>query len=326
MDESNYIGCIVGLAVGDALGYPAEFRRRTQLIKEIGPAGIEDFIAFKDSRFTRPFFMGSPNHPPGTYTDDTQMTMAVAEALLAAGDFELDELAAKMSKKFVEWSRSLKNNRAPGGTCMEGCANLAAGVTWREAGVAESKGCGSVMRVAPIGLYYADVNQIAEVARSSSLLTHGHSAALEGAAAAAILVGLARRGAAPEEMFAEVDKRCSPRCADFSSVWRKLPDVISQPAEAVLVEGGLGEAWVAEEAVASAMYCFWRFPDDFERAVLTAINTDGDSDTIGTITGSLVGARLGVDSIPAGWRKDVEDSEYLHALGSRLWNARNKDT
>ncbi len=322
MDDSKYIGCMVGLAVGDALGYPAEFRRRVQLIKEIGPAGIDDFIALKDPRFTRPFFMGSPDHPPGTYTDDTQMTIAVAEGLLAAGDGDLHHLAVHIGQRFVEWSRASTNNRAPGSTCMEGCANLAAGVAWREAGVPTSKGCGSAMRVAPIGLFYDDLDRIAEVARASSLLTHGHPAALEGAAAAALLVYLARRGATPDEMFSEIDQRCSPRCTEFSSVWRKLPDLISQPAEAVLAEGGLGESWVAEEAVASAMYCFWRNPDDFERAVCTAINTDGDSDTIGTITGSIAGARLGAESIPLRWRQGVEDSEYLHQLGARLWNAR----
>ena len=108
-------------------------------------------------------------------------------------------------------------------------------------------------------------------------------------------------------------------------VWRKLPDALSQSPEVVLVEGALGEGWVAEEAVAGAMYCFWRFPDDFRRAVLTAVNTDGDSDTLGTITGSIVGARLGKDAIPSNWRSDVEDSAYLHELGSRLWNACHRD-
>ncbi len=86
MHESRYVGCIVGLAVGDALGYPAEFRSRAQILEEIGADGIADFIALEDSRFTRPMFLG-PDHPPGTFTDDTQMSIAVAEALLAARGF-----------------------------------------------------------------------------------------------------------------------------------------------------------------------------------------------------------------------------------------------
>ena len=171
---------------------------------------------------------------------------------------------------------------------MEGCENLAAGVPWREAGVETSKGCGSAMRVAAIGLYYDELDHVAEVARCSSLLTHGHSAALEGAAAAAMLVAMALRQKEPEEMYALIDERCASRCPDFARAWRKLPDMVSQPAEAALIEGALGEGWIAEEAVASAMYCFWRFPDDFERAVLTAINTDGDSDSLGTLSRTVL--------------------------------------
>jgi ADP-ribosylglycohydrolase len=311
MKESQFTGCIVGLAIGDALGYPAEFRRRAQLLEEIGPEGITDFIALQDARFSRPHFVG-PAHPPGTYTDDTQMTVAVAEALLAAGHCGFDELMTDLGHRFVKWSESAENNRAPGGTCMEGCRNLVSGVAWHEAGVPGSKGCGSAMRVAPIGLFYQDLDQVAETARASSLLTHGHPTALDGAAAGALMVALALRGAKPDAIFAEVDRRCSAKCSDFAATWQKLPDLITQPPPKVLVEGALGEGWVAEEAVASAMYCFWRHPDDFERAVLTAINTDGDSDSIGTITGSVLGARLGIDAIPRPWRDGVEDSEYLH--------------
>ena len=162
--ESQFVGSIVGLAVGDAMGYPAEFRRRDQLLREIGPEGIIDYIALKDPRFSGPLFTG-PDHPPGTFTDDTQMTIAVGESLLHSGQCDLDQLMAEIGRQFVSWSRSAKNNRSPGGTCMEGGSNLARGVYWRNAGVAESKGCGSAMRVAPIGLYYKDLDQVAEFAR-----------------------------------------------------------------------------------------------------------------------------------------------------------------
>ena len=81
---------------------------------------------------------------------------------------------------------------------------------------------------------------------------------------------------------------------------------------------------IGPQGITDFMYCFWRSPDDFRRAVLTAVNTDGDSDTLGTITGSIVGARLGNGAIPPNWRRDVEDSAYLHALGTRLWQARNQ--
>jgi ADP-ribosylglycohydrolase len=204
---------------------------------------------------------------------------------------------------------------------MEGCDKLARGVNWHDAGVAESKGCGSAMRVAPIGLYYRDLDRVVEVARASSLLTHAHPAALDAAAAAALMVAMALRGSTPKQMFDEVEARCCELSADFALAWRRIPTMVSQAPEKALAKDGLGEGWDGEEAVASAMYCFWRSPDDFEDAVLTAINTDGDSDSIGAITGSVVGARLGIHAIPSTWRNAVEDSVYLHELGLRLYRA-----
>nr|MCU0973267.1 ADP-ribosylglycohydrolase family protein [Burkholderiales bacterium] len=220
------------------------------------------YIALDDPRFSRPHFVGG-GPPPGTFTDDTQMSIAVAEALLEAGEADVDELMNAMARRFIVWSRSEENNRAPGNACMAGCRNLEAGTPWRLAGVPDSKGCGSAMRVAPIGLYYDDLDKIAEIARASSLLTHGHDAAQEAAAAAALLVALAARGIAPETMHAEIEARCAPRSSDFARTWRKLPGLVALPPEEVLIRGVLGEAWVGEEAVASAMYCFWRHAGDF---------------------------------------------------------------
>ena len=321
LNESRCTGSIVGLAVGDAIGYPAEFRRRAQILAEIGGDGIQDFIALKDPRFSRPFFT-CPDHPPGTFTDDTQMSIAVAESLLSANSGNLDQIMEEMSRRFVAWADASSNNRAPGGACMQGCGNLSRGIPWREAGVADSKGCGSAMRVAPIGLFYDDLDRVTEVARASALLTHGHPAALDAAAAAALMVAMAVQNATPQQMYDEIEKRCCHSSADFSATWRKLPAMLALPPEHVLTKNVLGEGWIGEEAVASAMYCFWRSPDDYSSAVLTAINTDGDSDSIGAITGSVMGARLGINAIPLSWRDRVEDSEYLHALGKRLWQNR----
>ncbi|MBN1851669.1 MAG: ADP-ribosylglycohydrolase family protein [Pirellulales bacterium] len=178
------------------------------------------------------------------------------------------------------------------------------------------------MRVAPIGLFYKDLDQVIEVARASSLLTHGHPAALASAAAAALMVATALTGASPEDIFDEIGKRCCNESSDFKAKWSIIPALLSTPPEHVLKNDGLGEGWVAEEAVASAMYCFWRSTDSFIDAILTAINTDGDSDSIGTITGSVIGARLGIEAIPKKWRTTVEDSIYLHDLGRKLWQNR----
>ncbi len=304
----QFAGAIVGLAVGDALGYPTEFISREQILKRYGPDGVTDFEACF-------------SHSPGTYADDTQMSLAVAKGLLAASGDDIDALMGEIAKQFVAWMGSPDNDRAPGNTCMAGCRNLRRGVPWRVAGMSHSKGCGSAMRVSPVGLlYHHNLDQLVEVARATALLTHGHPAALEGAAAAALMVALAARGAGPEEMYDEIRARCFGRSTDFDACLSTVPRMLEVPSAEVLAAGGLGEAWVAEEAVASALYCVWRHPDDFRVAVLEAVNTDGDSDSIGAITGSIMGARLGIGAIPKTWVERVENTAALQDTARRLWD------
>ena len=100
--ESAAIGSIVGLAVGDALGYPHEFRTVAQVRRELGPEGITGFIRSKDERFTRPIIIG-PDHPAGTFSDDTQMTIAVAEGLIAKGRASRDLLMGELGRRFVAY-------------------------------------------------------------------------------------------------------------------------------------------------------------------------------------------------------------------------------
>jgi ADP-ribosylglycohydrolase len=318
--ESRFAGSILGLAIGDALGYPSEFRSRKQILSNFPPHGLTDFVAVHDPRWIGgPYILGT-QHPPGTYTDDTQMTISVAHALLKAGHLPLDALMECLAQEFVAWSQSPDNNRAPGNTCMSACQNLVEGINWRHAGISQSKGCGSAMRVAPIGLcFWRDHKHLLEVARSSSIITHGHDAAIEGAAAAALLVALALEDYTPEQMYEALCAECAPFSEDFNLCLQKLPQFISQPPEIALSRYGLGESWVAEEAVVSALYCFWRHPRDFRAAILTAVNTDGDSDSIACIVGSIAGAALGLEAIPLPWRNEIENSPYLHQIAQQLY-------
>jgi ADP-ribosylglycohydrolase len=311
-------GCLLGLAVGDAIGFPCEFRTRAIILESFGPDGVTDLVAVHDRRWpSRPMILGRP-HPVGTYSDDTQMSIAVAEALIDGSD-ELDALMKRMAARFVAWAESPDNDRAPGATCLRGCENLARDVPWQEAGVAASKGCGSAMRVAPIGLrFHHDRSRLLEVARASSLLTHGHDAAIESAAAAALLVAMALEKATPRAMYDALMKECAPRSPDFAACLGKLPALITAPPEVALSERGLGLGWVAEEAVASALYCFARAPTDFTKTVLAAANTDGDSDSIACIAGGISGAFNGVEAIPASWRDRVENATMLRALAAGL--------
>jgi ADP-ribosylglycohydrolase len=320
--EERILGSILGLAIGDALGYPHEFRSVVEVRRRLGPDGITDFISIADPVFG-PSWMAGSKHPAGTYTDDTQMTRCVLEGLIESQTTDSEVLMPAIGRHFVQWSNSLHNDRAPGATCLKGCRRLEGGTPWRAANVAKSKGCGSAMRVAPIGLYYDDLETVAQVARDSSLLTHGHPAAVEGAAAAALLVAMALRDEPPAAMHAYIAQACTSS-ADFNQVWQRVPQMLDRSPDEVLVDGNLGEAWVAEEAVAGAMYCFWRHETSYTDCVLEAVNSEGDSDSLGCIAGSIAGARLGVHAIPEGWRQSIEDAAGLHASARKLVMSRNR--
>lgn len=314
-------GCLLGLAIGDALGYPHEFRSVAQVRAELGPAGVTGFLSIDDPRFTRPAFVG-PRHPPGTFTDDTQMSLAVAEALLSAWSSD-DELFEAMGRTFVRWARSPENNRSPGATCMAGCRAFERGVPWRSAGVPGSKGCGANMRVAPIALYFNDPDRVVHVAREQSYLTHGHPTAVESSGATALGVHLSLMGLPPREVLVHLRARW-PAVDELGDMLAETEAALSEPPERVLVDRrrgppALGEGWVAEEALASALYCAIREPDDAAAALLLAANTDGDSDSIASITGALIGARLGLGALPPEWVRDVERSADLLEVADQLY-------
>ncbi len=313
----HFKGSILGLAIGDALGYPCEFRTRQQIF-ETFPGGIKTFVGLHDDIWpARPIIIGSGEMPPGTFSDDTQMTLALAEGLLAE-NHSLDEAMTEVGRAFVKWSVSPKNNRAPGGTCMTGCEALAKGIHWTRSGVQQSKGCGSAMRVAPIGLlFHNDLDRLVDYAKASSVMTHGHPAGIDGAVSAALLVASALNGESVETMFESVNRYC--HSTDFRTLWNRMPEYFDWTPSKVLVEGVLGESWIAEEAVASAFYCYQRAQDNFSEVVLVAANTDGDSDSIACIAGSIAGAALGINAIPDDWVEEVEDSEYLKEISDRLF-------
>jgi ADP-ribosylglycohydrolase len=191
------------------------------------PAGVTDF---------------EPDcHPAGTYTDDTQMTLAVARALLKAGHKPLDELMPVMAEEFVAWNRSPENDRAPGMTCRAGCRNLENGTPWREAGVPTSKGCGSAMRSAPISLYYRDGEaELIEVARASSLPTHGHPTALAAAAGTALLTAWAVHHDDPADYPARLlhALHAMDGGEETAALIERVPTVLGDPPDKLVLPGG----------------------------------------------------------------------------------------
>ena len=174
-----------GLAIGDALGYPTEFLSLPQIQQRYGPSGIQDLS-------------GSP----ALHSDDTQTSMAVARSLISAGQDGVENWMEALVQEFLVWLRSPENDRAPGNTTIKGCQNLESGVSWTESGLLESKSCGAIMRVAPIGLYYhSDPSELRLAAWASSLVTHAHPTALVSAEVTAFCLSWAVAGIAPDEYW-----------------------------------------------------------------------------------------------------------------------------
>lgn len=307
---SRIVGAVLGGAIGDALGHPTEFLSLSAIHSKWPPDGVQGFELWWES--------GGKRVAP--YTDDTQMAEVVLRALLWSRRerADLDATMKEMARGFVQWSTHPQGgHRAPGNACMSGCRALAQGAHWSEAGGPRAGGCGSVMRAYPFGLLFADDLERAERwAVAHSRLTHGDPIAL--AACAAMAVGMARI-LRDEPVLTVLSEMVAAACRYSPKTAAMMAGAIDDALEGVAPEVTLSrlEAWAAHEAIAAACYLLARNPDDFRTAVLEGANTPGDSDSIATLAGALLGARLGVGAIPREWIADVERTEVFQRLA---WN------
>ncbi|WP_447041900.1 ADP-ribosylglycohydrolase family protein [Streptomyces sp. DSM 118878] len=324
----------MGLALGDALGFPTEFNDVPSILAKSGP--------WREMRLPRPAIV----------TDDTQMTLALARAVRATGVREPDpeRFALLTRREFVAWNVSPDNNRAPGTTCVQGCELLAdERREWRSAGSPHSKGCGANMRVAPIGFVPGlSDEERAGAAQLQSALTHAHPTALAASDLTAHAVRLLAEGAEPtglvgllrsyaydnretyhERWLGELWTRGeapTPR-AFIARGWDECLAALER-LEAALRHANpetdpclaTGEGWIAEEALATGLLCFLQFVDEPVTALRRAACTSGDSDSIACLAGAFAGAHLGADAWPAEWTERIEYRDELLALGA-LWDA-----
>jgi len=306
MSAGQIEAILFGLALGDALGYPVEFLKRETIHQQYGIAGIQE----------------PPS--PVLYSDDTQMTLALAEGLVDAGIHSpVDNLMQGIGARFIEWLESDDNDRAPGTTCINGVERFQSGISWHESGILESKGCGSAMRVAPLGyIYQHEDSHLKEVAIASSQITHRHPTAIAATVAAAYLVKLALDGVPIADIMPRLYDFTTGISDEFDLAILRVGHVLGWTNEDLALDH-IGQGWTGEEAVALALYCVLRYPDDYVACVRRAANTNGDSDSIACIAGGIMGARLGLDAIPADWRSRCENKFYISTLAQHLADARS---
>lgn len=314
--RARFEGTLLGLALGDALGYEVEFLSLAAIRARFGPEGIQEPVL---------------HDGVARVSDDTQLSLAVAQGLLAAGrEATCDSSAPHVAAALVAWAlHPPGGHRAPGGACLAGCSQLAAGTPWEQAGHPEAGGCGSVMRSAPYALrFWQDKATALECATRHSRMTHGHPLAL--AACAALVAGTwhALRDEPLDAMARHMVEAAAPHDAATARMLEEdLADaqaVARDPARRAATTGRVLErrrGWAGHEAISAALYCAIAGRDVADVLRLGA-NSPGDSDSIACIAGALAGARAGSDALPARWVQAVEHRDTLRATALALLEAR----
>lgn len=360
----KYRGCLLGGAVGDALGVPVEFLDEPDIFKKYGKRGITSFTKLGGT---------------GKFSDDTQMTLFTAAGLLAC---DVNENAAAIHEEntqeenqnanavpsanlrkrnyipyiadaYRDWLQTQRQHGvpyderkhswlrgvealyyrcAPGRTCLYSIIDGCSGTI--ENPQNDSKGCGGVMRVAPIGLYLGATDLTAEaidrIGAEAAALTHGHDLGYIPAAALVHIINqIVHKGAtlreAVEDSIAAMQKlfAASPNINYFTELMQKAVQLSQSDKPILDAIHELGEGWVAEETLAIVVYCCLRFPDSFEKAVVASVNHWGDSDSTGAVAGNIMGALLGMKAIPQKLAENIYLKEVVLEVADDLFDYRD---
>jgi|Deesub1362A_J573_1020465.scaffolds.fasta_scaffold00018_42 ADP-ribosylglycohydrolase len=312
--KNRFVGSILGVAVGDALGMQVEELSREEILSMHGV--VRDYGKAPE---------GHPNDrlEPGMYTDDTEQTITLLVSIIEKGRFDVGHFAMKIS----EWGKQIMEHpeldRFSGGTSKKAIKKLLEGIDWMESGE-EGTTCGSAMRVAPIGLfYYYDLDFVEKFARMSSTPTHSSHGARAGAMAVALGVACCINDYPIEKMVVEVVKRTAKEDEELADKIQLAYEIREVDLDEAVRE--IGNSSSVYETVPFSFYSYFGHADRFEDAVITAVNAGGDTDSIGAITGGMAGARHGVESIPDRWLKNLENKEYLIELAEKLYILAVKD-
>lgn len=337
-------GSLLGGAVGDALGYPVEFLSWNRIQARYGEAGIRDYDPDMETGFA-------------LVSDDTQMTLFTANGILFGEtrgamrgimgtpsgyvnrmykEWLLTQTGGSRSEDSISWLMDvpeLWSSRAPGTTCMSALRSGERGSVKNP--INDSKGCGGVMRVAPMGLRYSPMGmgwsreELDWEGAELAALTHGNSLGYMPAAVLVHIVNVGVYGGCPrgDTLADAVGDAMDTARQLFGSDphWGELRTLIDR-AEALAGNTAsdeeniqaLGKGWVAEETLAIAVYCALRYWDDFSKGVTAAVNHSGDSDSTGAVTGNILGAWLGCGAIEDKWKRGLELRDIILEMADDL--------
>lgn len=338
-------GSLIGGAIGDALGYPVEFIYSFEEIqKRYGERGITRLDTHQH------WLSESEQVGKAVVSDDTQMTLFTANGLLNARqqnipfkygicraylEWYLTQIGQKQRKDHECWISEvpeLNERRAPGNTCMTALDAIYRGKEPQN----NSKGCGGVMRIAPIPLYGAvekcmSIEEVDLLAGEAAEITHLHSM---GFIPAALMAHVIYRLALDEQSSREGLKQyireglvqMKKLYPQYSDELKGFEDLIERAIMRSYTEGPdvqnielLGGGWVGDETVAIALYCALKHFNNFEGAMIAAVNHAGDSDSTGAVTGNILGAAIGYEAIPQFFKDDLEMHDLILHMADDLY-------
>ena len=355
-NQDRTLGCMVGGAVGDALGYVIEFERWPAISARYGRRGITRYELGRSGQ--------------ALISDDTQMTLFTAAGVLLGmtrGYIRgiMGRLDMYCQHTYVDWLHTqewpmrkdgervdswlmdvpgLYVRRAPGNTCMTALRAIEAGKEVRN----DSCGCGGVMRTAPIALVcylhdYArrDMMVCDMVAAEAARITHKHPLGfLPSAVLNDILMQIMDGKAHDAESLCEVVRAASDRLPSIVSEddgemtygerWprpvARQQEILQQAMDLAHTDTPdpevieiIGGGWTGHEALAIAVYSAIKHADSFEEAIISAVNHSGDSDSTGAICGNIIGALLGRSAIPAHYTEKLELLDVIEEMAKDLY-------
>ncbi len=338
---SRFRGCLLGGAAGDALGYHVEYLSRQQIEERYGANGILGYDLTNDIALV---------------SDDTQLTLFTANALLLGKTRrcmrgEQRPYAGYLAVAYLDWFKTqhhlqadarhraycwlyqvpeLHHRRSPCATCMNTLENRTFGTLDQPCN--QSKSCGGLMRVAPIGLFFdpkaVPQEKIDRLGAEAAAITHGHVLGWLPAAAFVHMISRITYGSVHGEDLPELIRETE---AALTEQFGKAP---VEPLGALMrralrladssvsdLEGirALGGGWVAAETLAIALFCLLRYRQSFGPCIIAAANHDGDSDSTAAVAGNLLGALLGAEQIPEFYLDSLELRDIIEEIARDLW-------
>ena len=323
MYAEKVFGCLMGGAIGDALGMPFEDIPGSRIEKLYNDELFRDFVDGLPYPGLRKNVVNA-----GSVTDDTEMILTTAESIVSNSAIVVKDIADNLLKwirRELSWLKGSPEDKNIGVTTREALERYASGVSYKESGIS-SGGCGAAIRISPVALgCFNDFEKMRSAVFAISQITHRNPRkplAEEGALCIAasirhILLGKSL-SSLPEYLLSLAKTK------EFRQQIERLETGLSEGwgSKKAVDTFGCGSAALATEVVTLAMFNFLRFPEDFRQAVLTSAKTRSkggcDTDCIASLTGALAGCYLGVDQIPIHWREKVQYRDELRSLSQDL--------